>query len=1005
MLQIFNQWLRFSCRPQRKRLQGQIAIVLVVFLAILLVLTSVIINLGKISQIKTALTVVSDTTAAVLASSVASYVEAYYMEGIRDNVDCPSVLTVKGAGWGKQIVGFIIDLVCAVGLTIASLVPGAAAVTGKAAGNAWINVGADLVEMGVKSIGQGKIISSWNKSFSDLEINQQIRDQGLMTALQSLVTDSFQLPEIGDDDMDGYYYGDGTPEGTNEKISRFNFLFGKRVHALAEKSYDRTNLVKLFQRALGEFVTKGGGSLPFDSEPLDDDGWGLWDSGWHEDIPDVGTYHHNEYDDRCDASASPLDPACPDNGTPWRYIYDPYYERFSNVSFESFREFIGRDDENQLITFAVNGNAIFLNSGEEQWLEQDTRGQLYPFLWKLDKLAMWYEVRPPYQTDEENCYWSGFGFDGMGNKRSGFCEDYPDSLNLALTYGSMCLEYPDYDKERCWHAVEKLDTVNVASLNNNECYDSVGGLIWKKGANQYCSESLPYSRCPGKNCDPSCSSCCTNPLSCPLSCIALWTCGKNMLGNSVNNQDEWRNDAIDLFRYDKANGLDGLISKYLEIDSESPKYLAATFDDWYPGVEPWIRVGDVDNPGKLEKWVSTIEEIQNHITSFQNANYTLPYFPGICSGSLGDIKDCYDDALQNINTCFTECPENISICQNLADQFGLDFSEPPEGDQATGCHSDIPSGPNVYYHFIWEIKNIADKILQRKEFLFGPDGEGGLYKESQDIFNKLQEAKDKINGFLNDPRVKALRDYMNSASQHTPFSMGNNSSAVYAWRDDPKEGQEFGPWHIVFVEAKIPSLCNGNCRRTTCISDGGNINPSTNGDDCPVEPKFPEFYSYGNNGANFSIMDYRGKGRCIVASDYGNTNKCFKGGMTKVRVIRYDEPSGVLNWATGTNFWRNIFKHPDAESVSSPDLIAQQGYCGDIMAFDSVPGAFGTPGAFLLAEITDENLDCWSLMSDLLKEGVESRSCTEYFLGDLPCGHPSAFAIKFVDCKDAPDPW
>jgi hypothetical protein len=306
--------------------------------------------------------------------------------------------------------------------------------------------------------------------------------------------------------------------------------------------------------------------------------------------------------------------------------------------------------------------------------------------------------------------------------------------------------------------------------------------------------------------------------------------------------------------------------------------------------------------------------------------------------------------------------------------------------------------------FLWEVENWGAKILHRKNYLFGVNGQGGIYQRVQDALQKLDQAQTKIDEFLNDPRVAALRDL-----DESDVSPESNGQVIYAWRDDPKPGQAQGLWHAVFAEAKIPTLCGGNCKRTTCVRNDATFGPRDDGD-CPSEPNLPKIHAFNSSKRQwYSIIDYLGKGDCYNTKKDGKNyvypSYCFKGGLTKVRVIRYDQEddSLILKFVT-SNFWKMRSDNPNANSPASPNEI--QNACATIMGGGVVNGAWGREGAVLLNEPTNENLACWNLMTGLLKRGIESRSCAEYFYRQQPWNYSPAFGVKFVECPSGPlNPW
>src|SRR3990167_7737268 len=82
MLTTINSFLkRFKINARRPRplsVRGQVALILILIIAIVLIMFAVVLNLGKIAQIKVITTVASNTSAAYMGSLMASYAENLY---------------------------------------------------------------------------------------------------------------------------------------------------------------------------------------------------------------------------------------------------------------------------------------------------------------------------------------------------------------------------------------------------------------------------------------------------------------------------------------------------------------------------------------------------------------------------------------------------------------------------------------------------------------------------------------------------------------------------------------------------------------------------------------------------------------------------------------------------------------------------------------------------------------------------------------------------------------
>ena len=258
-----------------------------------------------------------------------------------------------------------------------------------------------------------------------------------------------------------------------------------------------------------------------------------------------------------------------------------------------------------------------------------------------------------------------------------------------------------------------------------------------------------------------------------------------------------------------------------------------------------------------------------------------------------------------------------------------------------------------------------------------------------------------------------------------PGPSPSDGIVIYGWRDEDKPGQTpgSGKWHIIRVQANLPTLCGDQCARTQCEYGTGESS-------C-AEPYMPSILQYKKGGKQwYSVSDYAKKyvneygtqvsackGHCgnhNGSSDfcgsgsanklsYRDVRKCFKGGLVRADLIRYDEGGGALNWATGVNFWNMIFKNPNASQTSfSPDDI--EAVCDLNHANQSTPDggqSSGLEGAFVLNRPSSENVQCWNLANNLLQQGIEAQSCAEYFVrhGGFPHSYDhSKFGIKFVKC-------
>ena len=1027
----------------RRKKTGQIAVVLILFVAILLAAFAVTVNIGKVSQSKVSAILAVDGAAVLMASLIASLAESQYqgiiMGGDGDTIRDHGDLTrgESSSSW-TMIASLVIAII---GLVIVILGAIFTAGTLSTVG-AWIISIAAVVLATASIIIQLAVIAPamqnmWNRMFAGLPTQEQYREQGIQGLLSFAAQDPVLIDDIGDYDMDGYFKGDGTVEGEADKVGRFSFLYTRRAEYLAKSVIGQSNTVKNFLKALAEFMYDQ--TLPsspywqvFSWDPtwqITPDGFGIRDKDHDAAGCPLTGYFKNECASSWCTEDTYLPNMCPSNGTPWKLIYDFYWERPSNT-FSSFREQVGRDDENPRIRFtpvsqnpmAVSASAQTLTTPE--WTPEDATG-LYRLLWELDQVNL-ASINSLSASNHAACKWCGAG-SGSGQNFS-FCPS--DMAGFTLPKPQACsTNNPLYQSSPgglrdCWCLKSNVDplVVTPTQIAETTCYSPPSSAVsfeWKKGVNKYCSEDVPYAACAGKNCDASCvnlnniSACCVSAQC--TNCSPNWTCGLDDQGNPVANKAFWREDLIDTLRYG-TEGLDQFITDAEDLMFQNPDSLPnsqkmLSFFSW---IKKDITVPlDLTQAGSLQKWIVALEATKQELLDLASTSV-----PGggsfVCSGGTPSaINACLNTTLTNIQNCMdtTYCANNISVCDNLATQLGLYFEEPASGaaapyvGQSTGCTAFTAS-----YVFQDELQNWKKKLEYRRDTLVN------LLAKAQIAMSSIDAAKQKIQGFLDDPRVELMRNLI----QDSGTALGtDNGIVVYAWRDEAKDGQPAtsGRWHAVRAEAFLPTLCGGKCKRRACDGPGN----------CE-EPYMPWIKNWAHDVGTrywYSLIDYESpsgasKGQCGTGNgnwtnsgyqnkeSYKDAGKCFKGGLTRASLIRYDESGGALNWATGIQFWSSRFFNPNVSSTANADDIETA--CQPIMQangnlIDAKGCSYGVDGAFVLNCKTTNNQACWDLIHDLLKTGTQTESCAEYFCrrGSYTSSYRnSRFGVKFVPC---PHPW
>ncbi len=296
----------------------------------------------------------------------------------------------------------------------------------------------------------------------------------------------------------------------------------------------------------------------------------------------------------------------------------------------------------------------------------------------------------------------------------------------------------------------------------------------------------------------------------------------------------------------------------------------------------------------------------------------------------------------------------------------------------------------------YEAGNQVAKFAKRRDFL------AGRVKEAEDIIQILDGdvecnadanmcdcltdeiaaggtpgALDKFAEFLCGPaqelidaRIYEQNNNPNSQDEGLPWN------AVYGWQDEGEDTPDDGEWHIVKVEARIPSRCDDACGQWQ-------------GED----PRWPTIETE---------QLLLGTVRCYFLEG--------EEGSVKFRVTRYDEPKGsgdMMSFANGTPLWR--FRSDDTRSRApsgySPSNL--DNYCSSLALTPPVSLAgdeytsVNYSNAFMMNEYIGTgaaaNEDCWKLSHGLLAEGVVSETCARYYYErhDEPYG----MQFKFVDCE------
>lgn len=353
-------------KVQMSSKKGQVALVLILATAIALIFYAVVLNLGRVSQVKTSTQLAATTGASMLASSMTSIGQSIFMETMGGKVKICDKTGVFEALLTLLLIVIIIIIIiiscvyagCA-GLELIELIPYLVVAAVLSVANVALQ--AFVVQPG--------LTNAWSKIMAaTLTPEDGFLETGIRSGFQTITTDLRQTPDLFDWDQDGEFGYTGNQP--NDYISRPSLYYDMRMKGIVPRS---NPLVSAFLDTLNDFIYEdplGNGST-----------WALYDP-----IPEpaVNPSHIcNDWalqpqnqpagcnqccvpatviDPRDGVSLLPVRPSCCDHTDPaincgtvttcgvnspypnYQFQYAEFYEDDQNA-FLSFRETLGRDDE------------------------------------------------------------------------------------------------------------------------------------------------------------------------------------------------------------------------------------------------------------------------------------------------------------------------------------------------------------------------------------------------------------------------------------------------------------------------------------------------------------------------------------------------------------------------------------------------------------------------------------------------------------------------------------
>ena len=398
-----------------KNRYGQTALVLILLTAVALIFLAISLNWGRLAQTKSLLTVAADGAASMLASDAASYGESQKQTNLKDTNQ------LKGqTGTWLSLLLIVIAVIVAIftfgsgaGLFLTFVAVASVAM-------ATVNLVLQLVVV------QPGITSMWNSMQKSQPIQQQFYEQGVSTALQSIIGDQVKVTDYLDWNMNGVFGLNAQTKQANDKVSRFAVFYTDRLRMLNQQP---TPQVAFFYGQLSELMN--GESCDQNTNDFSlYSSWGVvqnsacsslncsadpQDPACEAKIP--GTVQLNDactgsdpsnlntYTPYCDPCCQPqyVPDSNPDNpkvllrpsscaddskcinnnpyGSSYMDIYDGSFQQYSNGS--SFLDQLGRDQQMSPFT-TLTPNVIGSSSASP--ISQFPNG-VFPFFWLMNKYS------------------------------------------------------------------------------------------------------------------------------------------------------------------------------------------------------------------------------------------------------------------------------------------------------------------------------------------------------------------------------------------------------------------------------------------------------------------------------------------------------------------------------------------------------------------------------------------------------------------------------------------
>ncbi|MDO8579979.1 MAG: hypothetical protein Q7S13_00695 [Candidatus Omnitrophota bacterium] len=641
MFKIIQNWAAFFRRrlldPRCQGRSGQVAVVLILLIAMALIFYAVTTNLNKVVQSKDSSLIASNVAASLLASQMASYGQ-YQFETILggNKKKCDST---------NLLVYLIVIVIAAILIYF---------------GQVWAvplllaAVAAAVIQITVVQPG---ITDAWNKQLEALSTRDQFLEGGIRQALLTGVTDQVQIEDLYDTDTDGRFGigGDGNPL---DQISRFGYYYSEnRI-----KTINPVNSAEIqeFIDALKELVEVGNDNFCL-YDPLPACQVEPADGGPHQCC-------HPQSIAQCNPCCLPSDqrPECCDTSLPEEdkcgdpsqcgaqgpyititspiyqpYVFDIFWEDDTDyyadptapepdvAEVACFRELLGRDDEHDdYVKNMSSPNGTQTLSEGSGWLVEDTTGfygdpyppndeltGIFKFFYEASYWGVELNALTTNDSNNPQCHWCDpRQLGGTTCDASKIYHNYNNPLTpepndadipqlalpitpnpAAMTYqNTFCVDGTNansgVDGQRPLASDKIGFPIDDVLAQPNACAQKAldplytGGGFWKPGADRFCTTEYPYYAS-----DNLASACDKHKNSAGKLCqvddgeggTTTTTCDCEDAGD----QTLWTEDILDDIIY----GVPEFIVWAQGLVSQDMESLTEGFEDWYDQAAPWIE--------------------------------------------------------------------------------------------------------------------------------------------------------------------------------------------------------------------------------------------------------------------------------------------------------------------------------------------------------------------------------------------------------------------------------